>query len=101
MPETGDSYTFEDVASFSARELHPTESWPNILGVGLGRWRITPSLLLTPPMTRKKVVGALKALDAASNMILTALLNGQLMHFVSAQSPGFDRLAMSNDQATE
>ena len=53
-----------------------------------------PQVLLTPPMTRKNVVEALKALDAAAYTILAGLLNSQQVHFVSAQSPGFDRLAM-------
>jgi hypothetical protein len=45
-------------------------------------------------MTRKQGVEALKALDAAAYTILAGLLNGQQVHFVSAQSPGFDGQTM-------
>jgi hypothetical protein len=53
-----------------------------------------PQVLLTPPMTRKNVVEALKALDAAAYTILAGLLNNQQIHFVmSAQFPAFDPTA--------
>jgi hypothetical protein len=94
VKETGDPYTFEDVATYLCKGALPNQK----LAQHFRRWARPmedyPQVPLTPPMTRKEVVEALKALDAASNMILAALLNGQLMHFVSAQSPGFDRLAI-------
>ena len=95
MTETGDPYTFEDVARFLCKGAPPNQK----LAQHFRRWARPmedyPQIPRTPPMTRKKVVEALKALDAASNMILAGLLNVQPMHFVmSAQFPVFDRLAM-------
>ena len=43
MTETGDPYTFEDVARFLYKGAPPNQKLANILGVGLGRWRITPT----------------------------------------------------------
>jgi hypothetical protein len=95
VTETGDPYTFEDVARFLCKGAPPNQK----LAQHFRRWARPmedyPQIPRTPPMTRKKVVEALKALDAASNMILAGLLNVQPMHFVmSAQFPVFDRLAM-------
>ena len=93
MPETGDPYTFEDVATYLCKGAPPNQK----LAQHFRRWARPmedyPQVPLTPPMTRKKVVEALKVLDAAANTILAGLLNGQQMHFVmSAQFPAFDRL---------
>jgi hypothetical protein len=86
VPETGDSYTFEDVATCLCKGAPPNQK----LAQHFRRWARPmedyPHVPLTPPMTRKEVV-ALKALDAAAYTILAGLLNSQQMHFVSAQSP--------------
>jgi hypothetical protein len=93
VTETGDPYTFEDVASLY-KGAPPNQK----LAQHFRRWARPmegyPQIPRTPPMMRKQGVEALKALDAAAYTILAGLLNGQQMHFVSAQSPGFDRLAM-------
>jgi hypothetical protein len=94
VPETDGPYTFEDVARFLYKGAPPNQK----LAQHFRRWARPmedyPHVPLTPPMTRKEVVEALKALDAAAYTIRAGLLNSQQMHFVSAQSPGFDRLTM-------
>jgi hypothetical protein len=94
VPETGDPYTFEDVAKFLCKGAPANQK----LAQHFRRWARPmedhPGYPRTPPMTRKKVVEALKTLDAAANTIL-GLLTGQQMHFVmSSQFPVFDRLKM-------
>ena len=94
-PETGGPYTFEDVAKFLCRGAQPNQK----LVQHFGRWARPmedyPQVPLTPPMSRKEVVEALKVLDEAANTLLAALLNGQQTHFVmSAEFPPFDRMAM-------
>ena len=95
MPETGDPYTFEDVATCLCKGAPPNQK----LAQHFRRWARPmedyPQVPLTPPMTRKKVVEALRVLDAAANTILASLTNGQQMHFVmSPEFPPFDRLAL-------
>jgi hypothetical protein len=95
VPRIGNPYTFEDVAKFLCQGAQPNQK----LAQHFRRWARPmedyPQVPMTPPMTRKEVVEALKVLDAAAHTILAAILNGQQMHFVmSAQFPAFDRLAM-------
>ena len=94
MPETDGPYTFEDVATNLCKGAPPNQK----LAQHFRRWARPmedhPHVPLTPPMTRKEVVEALKELDAAATTILTGLTNCQQMHFVmSPEFPPFDRLA--------
>jgi hypothetical protein len=95
VTETGDPYTFEDVARFLCKGAPPNQK----LAQHFRRWARPmedfPQVPVTPPMTRKKVVEALRVLDAAAITILASLTNGQQMHFVmSPEFPPFDRVAM-------
>jgi hypothetical protein len=94
VPEIGNPYTFEDVAKFLCRGAQPNQK----LAQHFRRWARPmedfPQVPVRPPMTRKAVVEALRALDAAAITIL-ASLTGQQMHFVmSPEFPPFDRGAM-------
>ena len=94
MPETDGRYTFEDVATNLCKGAPLNQK----LAQHFRRWARPmedyPHVPLTPPMTRKEVVKALKELDAAATTILTGLTNGQQMRFVmSPEFPPFDRLA--------
>jgi hypothetical protein len=95
VPEADHPYTFEDVALCLCKGVPPNKK----LVQHFRRWARPmegyPKIAQTPPMTRKKVVRALKGLDEAAHTILTGLTNGQQMHFVmSPEFPPFDRVAM-------
>jgi hypothetical protein len=94
VPEAGNPYTFEDVARFLCEGAQPNQK----LAQHFRRWARPmedfPQVPVRRPMTRKMVVEALKALDAAAITIL-ASLTSQEMHFVmSPEFPLFDRPAL-------
>jgi hypothetical protein len=95
VPEIGNPYTFEDVAKFLCQGAQPNQKLAQHFRSWARPMEDFPQVPVTPPMTRKEVVEALKVLDAAVKTILASLTNGQQMHFVmSREFPPFDRVAM-------